>query len=437
MNGGGRPVAVAGAGLAGAMMACYLARDGYRVRVYERRSDPRRKGTEGGRSINLALSHRGIRALAELGLADEVLAHGVPMRGRMMHAPDGDLSLQPYGTEADQVIHSTSRGDLNLRLLDAAEAAGAKLIFDAPVVDVEPEHGRIHLEGGRTEEFDFIVGADGAYSAVRARLQRTAGFDYAQTYLTHGYKELTLPAAPDGGFALEPHALHIWPRGGFMMIALPNEDRTFTCTLFWPLTGEAPSFAAVRTDEDVLAVFRTHFADALPLFPDVTEQYRTHPVGTLVTVRCGPWDLGGRVILIGDAAHAVVPFYGQGMNASFEDCRLLAEALRAHATPAEAFRRFYEDRKADADALSELAIENYRVMRDRVASRGFLALRALGRLAHRVLPGVFVPLYTMVTFTSTPYAEAVARWERQVHGVRRAATVLAILLGVLLLLALR
>ncbi|MEZ4415306.1 MAG: NAD(P)/FAD-dependent oxidoreductase [Gemmatimonadota bacterium] len=431
----GKPVAVVGAGLAGAMMACFLARDGHAVHLLERRPDPRRRAVEGGRSINLALSHRGLRALAELGLDEEILAHTVAMRGRMMHAPDGALTLQPYGTEKDQVIHSVSRGGLNVRLIEAAAASGVQMRFEARVEDVDPERGRVKLESGEEAEYAFIVGADGAFSAVRARLQRSAGFDYSQSYLTHGYKELTLPATAAGDFALDPHALHIWPRGGFMMIALPNEDCSFTCTLFWPFEGEI-SFGSVREDADLLGVFRTHYADVLPLFPNLVEQYHENPVGSLVTVRCGPWHAGDRVVLIGDAAHAVVPFYGQGMNASFEDCRLLAEALRSAPSPGAGFRAFYQNRKADADALSDLAIENYRVMRDRVASRGFLLLRSAGRAVHRLVPTLFVPMYTLVTFTSTPYAAAVARWERQVRGVKAGAFVLGlvVLVGLALLL---
>lgn len=432
-------VAIAGAGLAGSMMACYLSRAGHQAHVFERRDDPRLRVQEGGRSINLALSHRGLRALDGIGLAEQVLARGVPMRGRMMHAPDGGLALQPYGVRDDHVIHSVSRGDLNVLLLDAAEGSGAKIHFGTRVRDLDSVQGRLTFGrssspapdlpgvGANPEAFDLILGADGAFSAVRAHMQRRSGFDYHQEYLPHGYKELSLPPTSSGDFALGPNALHIWPRGGFMMIALPNEDRSFTCTLFWPLHG-AVSFENVRTSADIERVFGEHFPDVLPLFPDLGRQYEENPVGSLVTIRCSPWDLDGKVLLLGDAAHAVVPFYGQGMNASFEDCRLLAEALAHGDEVASTIQRFASDRKPDTDALAALALDNYVTMRDRVASRSFLILRALGRLASRVFPSHFLPLYTMVTFTSMPYAATVRRWDLQTRRVRWLALAGAILI---------
>ena len=419
-------------------MACYLARAGHRVTVFERRADPRLTVTESGRSINLALSHRGIRALAGIGLDAQVLARTVAMRGRMMHSPSGELSLQPYGVRPGDVIHSVSRSDLNVLLLDEAEASGTKIRFGTRVRDIDSRRGVLVTEtDDRTEDgFDLIIGADGAFSAVRARLQRRSGFSYQQEYLSHGYKELNMPPAADGSFALEPGALHIWPRGGYMMIALPNEDRSFTCTLFWPMEGKV-SFREVTTDAHVERVFANDFADALPHFPDLLDQYRENPVGSLVTIRCRPWYRDGKVILIGDAAHAVVPFYGQGMNASFEDCRLLAEALGRHASVGPAIAEFGDTRHPDTDALSELALDNYITMRDRVASRGFLLKRAAGRAMHRLLPNRFLPLYSMVTFTSIPYAQTVKKWESQVRTARRAFTVVLLLAVLLLVLLLR
>ncbi len=448
-------VGIVGAGLSGALMATMLARRGHRVSVYERRPDPRAVEAEGGRSINLALSHRGLRALDGVGLGESVLATTVPMRGRLMHDLSGRTALQPYGTEEHQVIHSVSRAGLNRMLVDAAADAGADLCFGARCEDVDFERAEVLFETGEgvreRADHDLIVGADGAFSVVRGLMQRRPGFDYQQSYLTHGYKELTLPPTPSGDFAMDSGALHIWPRGGYMMIALPNADRSYTCTLFMPLLGEN-SFAALEPPmaetaavgdaaspapaEAIEGFFRRSFPDALPLFPDLVEQYRENPVGYLVTVRCSPWVHEGSAVLIGDAAHAVVPFYGQGMNASFEDCRLLDEHLASVTRPgaelAEALTAFAEPRRVDTDALADLAVYNYTVMRDRVASRTFLLGRALGRLAHRALPGVFLPLYTMVTFTSMPYAEAVERWARQQRRVRHG--VLALILIALILI---
>ncbi len=420
-------------------MAALLATDGYDVSMYERRPDPRPNPAEGGRSINLALSHRGIRALDEIGVTDAVLSETVPMKGRLMHGIAGDLTFQPYGTSDEQVIHSVSRSGLNRTLLDAAEQAGATLHFEQRVRRIDLERAVLQFDAGPSEEartasHDFVIGADGAFSAIRAQMQRQSGFDFHQSYLEHGYKELSMPAAPGGGHAMQRHALHIWPRGGHMMIALPNADGTYTCTLFWPLRGPV-SFEAIESERDITELFETAFPDVGPLIPDLVEQYSTNPVGSLVTIRCGPWNHGDRALLIGDAAHAVVPFYGQGMNASFEDCRLLRDQLRS-GTRAEAFERFASERRADTDALADLAIDNYITMRGRVASKTFLLGRAIGRIAHRLLPRVFVPLYTLVTFTSVPYATAAARWERQVRIARTAGSLLLITLGILALLML-
>ncbi len=412
-------------------MACYLGRAGFRVRVFEKRPDPRAAGFAGGRSINLALSTRGIAALRGAGLAETALADAIPMRGRMMHAVSGELTFQPYGTEAHQVINSISREGLNVCLLEAAARLdGVELHFDARVIDVDFETPSITVEWGsdRRESIaaDAIVGADGAFSTVRAGMQRRERFDYQQTYLTHGYKELTIPPADDGGFRMEKNALHIWPRGGLMMIALPNADGSYTCTLFWPFEGPN-SFAAVQSADEIRAFFTTHFPDVLQHMPNLIDGYREHPIGSLVTVRCAPWNVDGRAVLIGDAAHAVVPFYGQGMNASFEDCALLSRSIARHPTDlAAAFSDFSRSRKADADALADLAVENFIEMRDRVASPAFLLRKKLGRALHRLLPRWFVPIYTMVTFTTIPYAQAVERRRRQNVTVAVVAGVLAV-----------
>lgn len=442
-------VIVMGAGLAGTMIACFLARRGSSVHVYEKRPDPRIGGAEGGRSINLALSTRGIHALDRLGIANEVLTAAIPMRGRLMHAVDGRLSFQRYGTEAHQVIHSVSRSGLNAVLLDAAEAHDdVRFTFGRKCVGVDLDTASVTLAAsddttkassrpaGQVATGDLLVGADGAYSAVRLAMQMRDRFDYRQDYLTHGYKELSIPPADDGSFRLEPGALHIWPRGGFMMIALPNADRSFTCTLFARLEGEN-GFSAIRSDDDVERYFDRWFLDAVPHMPTLLEDFRTNPTSSLVTVRCGPWHHEDRVVLVGDAAHAVVPFYGQGMNASFEDCAVLDECIEAAAPDwSGVLASFYGARKENTDALAELAVANFIEMRDRVTSPVFLLSKALGRGLHRVLPRWFVPIYTMVTFTRMPYAEAVRRSRRQRRVVTMAVGASVALLLVVVVFAL-
>ncbi|MFQ5889606.1 MAG: FAD-dependent oxidoreductase [Gemmatimonadota bacterium] len=434
-------ICIVGAGLGGSLMACYLGRAGHTAEIFEARPDPRPRGFTGGRSINLALSTRGVRALREVGLAKRILADSVPMRGRMIHSLNGRLTFQPYGTAAEHVIHSVSRAGLNLTLLEAASGyPNISLSFGWRCVGVDPSSPAVHLRRAttghqRTVEGDLIIGADGAFSAVRGQMQRLDRFDYSQDYLTHGYKELTIPPGPDGSFLMEREALHIWPRGGFMLIALPNADGSYTCTLFLPFVG-ANSFAEIDAGEGVKRFFERHFPDVLPLVPTLEEDYRRNPVGSLVTVRCAPWTCGGKVVLLGDAAHAVVPFYGQGMNASFEDCSVLSEALERCAPDwAAAVEEYYEQRKPNTDALAELALGNFVEMRDRVASSRFLLAKRLGRALHTLLPNRFVPLYTMVTFTSMPYAEAVRRARRQVRTVA-AAVVLAAVVTVAAALAL-
>jgi kynurenine 3-monooxygenase len=428
----GTRAVVAGAGLGGALIATQLARAGFSVEVVERRQDPRRTGRAEGRSINLALSARGLHALDQVGLRDAILKIAVPMRGRRMHAVDGTLTFQPYGTEPDQHIWSMSRGVLNQTLVEAAEAAGANVRFGLRTTGVEPDSGVVHLEDAVTGEpstvqGDLVVGADGAFSAVRGTFQRMERFDYAQDYLAHGYKELSIPARADGSFALEPNALHIWPRGGFMMIALPNQEGSFTCTLFLAFEGD-PSFARLRTPDDVRRFFEATFPDAVPRMPTLLEDFAENPTSSLVTVRCRPWHRG-RVVLLGDAAHAVVPFYGQGANAAFEDCVVLDACLKRHAPDwAAAFAAYQGARKRHADALADLAIGNFLEMRDKVASRAFLLRKKTEKLLHRALPFWYVPLYSMVSFSRTPYADAVAKAARQDRIVLSVAAVLLVVL---------
>lgn len=410
---------IVGAGLAGTLLACYLGRLGYRVELYERRPDPRSQAQDRGRSINLALSVRGIHALREIGLADEVLQSGILMRGRMIHAATGQLTFQPYGKDDSEALYSVSRAGLNLLLVEAAaRQPSVRLHFGRKCTGFDAAANVLEFHDSSRVAAEVIVGADGAFSAIRGQLQKQEGFNYRQDYLTHGYKELTIPAGVDGIFQMEKHALHIWPRGSFMMIALPNRDGSFTCTLFWPLEGPN-SFAALTAPADIRRFFEQQFPDAVPLLPTLAEDFLNNPTGALVTIRCQPWHQRGKAVLIGDACHAVVPFLGQGMNAAFEDCTVLTQCLRTHAPDwAAAFRDFEARRKVHLDVLANLCIENFIEMRDRVGSRWFVLKKKLAVALHWLLPRWYLPLYTTIEFTCIPYADALQRARRQDWIVR-------------------
>jgi len=413
---------VVGAGLGGALVATTLGRAGYAVELYEMRHDLRVAEVKGGRSINLALSHRGVCALDEVGLAASVLEMAVPMRGRMIHAPSGRMTFQSYGTDATHVIHSVSRGGLNAVLLDAADRCdNVRLFFHHKCIDVDVDLGRVEFADTRTGETrtaggGIVVSADGAFSTVRRAMQKLDRFDYRQDYLAHGYKELTIPPGSDGSHQMERHALHIWPRRSFMMIALPNADGSFTCTLFWPFEGPN-GFDALKTEAELRVFFRREFPDAVPLMPALADDYFANPTSSLVTIRCRPWYYRDRVVLLGDACHAVVPFYGQGMNAAFEDVLVLSECLDRHKPNWErAFDEYQAARKKHVDVLAELALGNFIEMRDRTGSRWFLLKKRWEKLLHRLFPGWYLPLYNMVTHSRIPYADAVERARRQ-NGV--------------------
>ena len=431
-------ITIVGAGLGGALMAVFLGRAGHKVRVFERRPDPR-KGTAGrGRSINLAISTRGLAALEQVGLRDRLLEVAVPMRGRMVHAIDGSKTFQPYGHEEHHVINSVSRSGLNRLLVETAEAMpNVEVRFGQRCVDVELDKATAtfaDIDTGATSSAaaDLLIGADGAFSEVRLAMQKTDRFEYAQTFLPYGYKELVIPAAPDGGFRMERHALHIWPRGGFMMIALPNVDGSYTCTCFWPFTGDN-SFAALTTDAHVREYFQKTFPDAVPLMPALEEDFRLNAVGSLVTVRCAPWRFKDKVVLLGDAAHAIVPFYGQGANAAFEDCIVLDGCLKEHPSDvAEALRAYEDQRKRHADALADLATGNFLEMRDKTASKTFLFGKKVEKTLAKLFPGWFVPLYYMVTFSRTPYADAVERARFQWRVVWAALGALLVIVVIIL-----
>jgi kynurenine 3-monooxygenase len=415
-----------GSGLAGGLLAAYLGRRGYDVDLYERRADPREGNIVGGRSINLAVSTRGIHALEQLGIADEVLRHAIPMRGRMIHDKSADLHFSPYDVDPNKHINSIGRASLNTAVIEAAQRyPNVQVHFNHRCTDVDLTEAVAYLETSAIEPAvsaanpepqiitargDALIGVDGAFSAVRQSMQKKlAEFDYDESYLAHGYKELTIPPGPDGSWRMEKEALHIWPRKSFMMIALPNPDGSFTCTLFWEFEGPR-SFATTKTDDDIRRFFGEEFPDAVPLMPTLLEDFRQNPIGSLVTIRCAPWYYRDKIALLGDAAHAVVPFYGQGMNAAFEDCVVLDECLEKFPDNRErAFAEYFSRRKANADALADLAIGNFIEMRDKTASKIFRAKKKLDHFLEAALPGIYLPLYTMVTFTRIPYSVAAKR----------------------------
>jgi kynurenine 3-monooxygenase len=410
-----------GSGLAGGLLAACLGRRGHEVELYERRADPRAGNFVGGRSINLALSTRGIYALQQLGIADEVLQHAIPMRGRMIHDKSGELHFSPYDRDPNKHINSIGRAALNTTVIEAAlRYPNVSVHFNHRCTDVDLDSATAQFDSSQppgpstsrrvAARGDAVIGVDGAFSAVRQAMQkRLPDFEYDESYLAHGYKELTIPPAPDGSWRMEKEALHIWPRKSFMMIALPNPDGSFTCTLFWEFKGPR-SFETTTSDDEVRRFFGEEFPDAVPLMPTLLEDYRENPTGSLVTIRCAPWYYKDKVALVGDAAHAVVPFYGQGMNAAFEDCVVLDECLTQFAGHRErAFADYFSRRKPNADALAGLAVQNFIEMRDKTASRLFRAKKKLDHLLEGLLPGIYLPLYTMVTFTRIPYGAAARR----------------------------
>lgn len=409
-------IAIVGAGLVGSLLSIYLAKRGDKVSVFERRPDMRKGKVEAGRSINLALSTRGIRALEEVGLAEEIQKAAIPMRGRMMHDVKGKLSFQPYGKEG-QFINSISRGELNVVLMNEAEKRGVQIFFNHRCMQISLETTELTFNSStqqhinnpssqhiHTQAFDLILGADGAFSAVRLAMQLTDRFDFSQHYIEHGYKELHIPA--DRGKLLDKNALHIWPRESFMMIALPNPDGSFTCTLFFPFEGH-PSFSALKTEKDVRSFFEQVFPDTLNLIPDLESDFKSNPTSSLVTIKCFPW-LKNKTLLIGDAAHGIVPFYGQGMNAGFEDCRILNMLLDdLHDDWEKVLPEFQKLRKPDTDAIAQLAFDNFVEMRDLVADDDFLLRKKIEAKLHALYPDRWIPQYSMVTFyDNIRYSEA-------------------------------
>jgi len=407
-------VTLVGGGLAGSLMSIYLAKRGYEVYIYERRADMRSGNYVGGRSINLALSTRGLRGLAKVGLDAEVLDISIPMTGRMMHSVDGALKYQPYGKDG-QAIYSVSRGQLNIKLLQLADQyPNIHMFFNHKCtgVNLETCESTYVNEAGETitDKADVVLGTDGAFSALRDAMQRTPRFNFSQTYENYGYKELEIVPNEGGDFQLDKNCLHIWPRKSFMMIALPNPGGNFTCTLFMPFEGK-PGIDDLKTREDITAFFDTYFPDAVPMMPGLVDDYLNNPTGMLTTMRCYPW-VNGKNALMGDSAHAVVPFYGQGMNCSFEDCVVLDECIEElggdWTNVLDAYQKL---RKPNADAIANLALQNFVEMRDLVGSDAFLHKKKVEHMLSEKHPDLFVSQYERVTFSTRDYAEALAYGE--------------------------
>ena len=408
---------IIGAGLVGSLLSIYLSKRGYQVTIFERRADMRKEKMSAGRSINLALSDRGIKALEEVGLMDEIRNICIPMHGRYMHNADGSTAYQPYGNEG-QYINSVSRGELNSKLMDLAEANHVEISFNQKCESIDWNKNEINFNNGEqqtTINDQLVFGSDGAFSAGRLNIQLTTDrFQYQQFYIDYGYKELTIPAGENGGFLLEKNALHIWPRGNYMMIALPNIDGSFTCTLFFPFEGE-PSFATLDTKEKLRSFFEKTFTDASPLMPTLEEDFFNNPTGSLVTVKCYPWIKEDKFALIGDAAHAIVPFFGQGMNCGFEDCSVLNGLMEKHLDNwSDILPEYQSLRKPDADAIADLALNNFVEMRDKVADPKFLLQKKIEAAFSKKYPGKWIPLYGQVTFSpQIRYSDALANGQRQ------------------------
>ena len=405
-------ITLVGGGLAGSLVAVYLAKRGYEVNIYERRPDMRNVEIPAGRSINLALSTRGIDALKRVGLDQVVLDQAIPMAGRMMHDEKGNLAYQPYGKDG-QAINSVSRAHLNIQLLKLAdEHQNVNQFFNMRCQEVDIENSICKFLNEETGEIvevdsDYILGSDGAYSPVRLKMMKNDRFDYSQSYTKSGYKELNITPTPDGDFAMDPDSLHIWPRGNFMMIALPNPDKSFTCTLFMPYDGDV-GFDQINSDQEILDFMNTYFADAVPLMPELLNDFKQNPVGSLVTVRCYPWHMK-KATLIGDACHAIVPFYGQGMNCAFEDCVELDNCLEEFGDWDNAMNEYQKRRKPNADAIADLALQNFIEMRDLVGDKDFLHYKKIEHQLCELHPDLFKSQYEMVTFSKVPYSEAMTK----------------------------
>ena len=406
-----RSVTILGAGLVGSLLAIILRKRGFDVTIYERRPDMRSATIAAGRSINLAMSARGWKALELAGLRDEMEKIAIPMNGRSLHQADGSSAFQQYGKN-NEAIYSVSRGELNKKLMSLAEEQGAKIYFEHRCAKVDVAENVVHFEtldgAQKTVQADLLFGADGAFSGLRASYASRDRVNASHFYLEHGYKELSIPPDAAGNLRMEKHALHIWPRKNFMMIALPNTDGTFTCTLFLPFEGEL-SFDKLKTEEEVMAFFKKQFPDAVPMMPTLLEDFFTNPTSSLITTHIAPWHYQDKSALIGDAAHAIVPFYGQGMNAGFEDCTILAALIDKHGNDWNTILNEYDNsRKPNGDAVADLALNNFIEMRDKVADPQFLERKKIEKELGKNYPDQFISVYEMVSFSHIPYKTALS-----------------------------
>ncbi len=407
-----------GAGLAGSLLSIYVARRGFKVEIFERRPDMRATEIGAGRSINLALSARGLHALEKVGLKNRIMQISIPMKGRMLHSLTGKLNLVPYGRKESEVINSVSRAELNMQLMSAAEQQGVEIHFNQKCTGIDFESRELKLRDEATnqdsiKQTEIVIGTDGSASAIRTEMAKTLDGNFTKDDLEHGYKELTIPAAPGGRFLLEKNALHIWPRQSYMLIALPNLDGSFTCTLFFPMKGD-PSFESLKKEEAVLVFFKKQFPDVVELMPTLVEDFFTNPTGALATIRCQPWHVKDKACLLGDAAHAIVPFFGQGINCGFEDCTVLDACIEKQSGDWQRiFKEFEKLRKVNTDAISELSLTNYFEMRDHVADPKFLLKKQLEFALEEKYPEKFIPKYSMVSFHRILYSVALEKGKVQ------------------------
>jgi kynurenine 3-monooxygenase len=409
-------IAIIGSGLVGSLLAIYLRKRGHQVTVFDRRQDVR-KVQFSGRSINLAMSNRGWSALGKVGIEEEIKKIALPLDKRALHVNEKPLYFQKYGKEGE-AIYSISRGVLNRKMIDLAEKAGAKFRFEEKVWDVNLTEAKIYTgESEKAEwqeyQFDMVFGADGAFSRVRHKMQRKSRFNYSQFFIDVGYKELTIPANEDGSHKLDSASFHIWPRGDFMLIAMPNLDGSFTCTLFLPFEGEI-SFEKIKTESDAEQFFSTYFPDIKSDISNLTQDFFKNPTSAMVTMKCYPWTYWDKVALVGDSAHAIVPFYGHGMNAGFEDIEVLDELIEKHEDDWELiFKEYQESRKPNADAIAELSYRNFIEMSSKTANPDFILRKKIENHFAEKYPEKWIPLYSRVTFSDKPYADALAIGDAQ------------------------